>query len=156
MAVEETSRRILDFQVSQMPAKGHLSRISRKKYGFRADRRYEGRRKLFDKLRPKVAPGALIQSDQNPHYIEDVRKFFPSATHVAFLGQRGSVSGQGELKKVVFDPLFTLNHTFAMLRANINRLFRKTWCTTKRPDRLRDHIELYTYYHNEFLLKKAV
>ena len=42
-----------------------------------------------------------------------------------------------------------------MMRANINRLFRKTWCTTKKPERLIDHIELYVQYHNEVLLKVA-
>ena len=54
-------------------------------------------------------------------------------------------------KKVKFDPLFSLNHTFAMLRANVNRLFRKTWCTTKKPQRLADHLALYALYHNEVL-----
>ena len=152
MAVEQGSRRILGFRVSQMPAKGHLARISLKKYGYREDFRSIGRQDLFNTLAHKIVSRALIESDQNPHYKEDLKKYFPEAKHRAFLGQRGSVSGQGELKKIVFDPLFSLNHTFAMLRANINRLFRRTWCTTKLPERLSDHIELYVYYHNEVLL----
>jgi transposase-like protein len=155
LAVEKESRRILGFRVSQMPAKGHLARIAFKKYGRREDLRSQGRRDLFTALTPKIAEDALIESDENPHYKEDVRRFFPLATHQAFLGQRGSVAGQGELKKIRFDPLFSLNHTCAMLRANINRLFRKTWCTTKLPERLKDHIELYVYYHNEVLLPKS-
>jgi transposase-like protein len=155
MAIEESSRKILAFKVSQMPAKGHLAKIALKKYGPRADFRSLGRKEVFEKLLPKVYPEALIESDQNTHYFDDVKKYFPRAKHVAFLSKRGAIAGQGELKKVVFDPLFTLNHTFAMLRANINRLFRKTWCTTKLPERLADHIELYVYYHNEVLLKVA-
>jgi len=35
LAVEEKTRRILDYQVSQMPAKGLLAEISRKKYGLK-------------------------------------------------------------------------------------------------------------------------
>jgi hypothetical protein len=59
--------------------------------------------------------------------------------------------GQGELKSGGFDPLFSFNHTAAMLRANINRLVRKTWCTTKRIDRLEAHIALYVQFHNREL-----
>ena len=61
--------------------------------------------------------------------------------------------GQGELKKIGKDPLFSLNHTAAMLRANINRLFRRTWRTTKKPERLADHIALYVWYHNSELIQ---
>ena len=39
-----------------------------------------------------------------------------------FKGAKGAVVGQGELKKLKRDPLFMINHTCAMLRANINRL----------------------------------
>jgi transposase-like protein len=154
MAVEKISRRILAFNVSQMPAKGYLAKISFKKYGMREDKRAFGRKTVFEKLAPLLASHAVIESDQNPHYLEDVKRYFPKATHIAYLGQRGSISGQGELKKIKFDPLFSLNHTFAMLRANINRLFRKTWCTTKLPQRLSDHIEIFALFHNEVLIHK--
>jgi hypothetical protein len=40
-----------------------------------------------------------------------------------------------------------------MLRANINRLFRRTWCTTKKPECLRQHIAVYVEFHNTVLLK---
>ena len=153
MAVEKSTRRILGFRVCQMPAKGHLAKLSRKKYGYRVDMRAKGREDLFKNLALKVSEDAVIDSDQSPHYPGSVRRWFPNATHNRFEGKRGCVAGQGELKKVSFDPLFTLNHTFAMLRANINRLVRKTWCTTKDPERLKDHIEIYVNYHNRMLLK---
>jgi transposase-like protein len=155
LAVEKPTRRILGFQVSQMPAKGHLAKKALQKYGYRRDLRSVGRRELFESIAGKLNPQALIESDQSPHYPEDVKNYFPQATHKTFLSLRSAVVGQGELKKATFDPLFSINHTFAMLRANINRLFRRTWCTTKVPERLYDHLQLYTYYHNEILLKKA-
>jgi hypothetical protein len=71
--------------------------------------------------------------------------------HVTVEGQRGCIRGQGELKKVKFDPLFSLNHTMAMLRANVSRLIRQTWCTTKKAERLSDHLALYAYFHNTVL-----
>ena len=67
-----------------------------------------------------------------------VNTYFPQAEYIQFKGKKSAVSGQGELKKVGHDPLFSINHTFAMCRGNINRLIRKTCCTTKKnlsPDR---------------------
>ena len=153
LAVESGTRRILGFSVSQMPAKGHLAVFSRKKYGFRKDERPKGRAQLFTRLQSLVTPEVILKSDESPHYPKDVRKYFPKAEHQTFLGRRGSLTGQGELKKIVHDPLFSLNHTAAMLRANINRLARKTWCTTKKKERLADHLSLYVHYHNDVLLK---
>lgn len=152
LAVESGTRRILGLEVSVMPAKGLLTRKAKVKYGHRPDFRREGRRKLFQKILPFVEEDAMIKSDSNPHYPRDVKKFFPKARHVRFKGKRGANTGQGELKKVVFDPLFSLNHTCAMLRANVNRLIRKTWCTTKQADRLYAHLVIYAHFHNENLV----
>jgi transposase-like protein len=151
LAVESKTRRILGIEVSEMPAKGRLSKKSIKKYGPRKDFRSQGRAKLFERIRPLISENALIKSDSNPHYPRDVKKFFPLATHERHLGQRGSIAGQGELKKIRFDPLFSLNHTCAKLRDDIKRLARKTWCTTKDPRRLSDHLAVYALYHNENL-----
>ncbi len=150
-AVESKSRRILGFEISQFQAKGHLARIALKKYGPRIDTRALGRKRLFETLKLLVSETATFRSDQNPHYPADLKKYFPNASHISFKGARGSIVGQGELKKIRFDPLFSLNHTCAMTRANMNRLFRRTWCTTKLPERLADHFAIYAVYHNEML-----
>ncbi len=154
LAVEKRTRLILGFKVASMPAKGLLARKSRKKYGFRPDHRARARGELFEELREGVSPKALIESDQNPHYEADVRSYFPSAHYETFKGRRGCVVGQGELKSGGFDPLFSLNHTCAMLRANINRLFRRTWCTTKKIRGLEEHIAIYSKSHNQRILEK--
>lgn len=156
LAVEKTTRYIVGFEVSRMPAKGLLAKKSIKKYGFRKDERRDGRTRLFRRIREKIAPGATIQSDENPHYINDVKEFFPDCLHLPVKGQRGTVTGQGELKKVRYDPIFSLNQSFAMLRANINRLIRKTWNTTKKMQPLIDHIELYVWFHNTTLIKQKI
>jgi transposase-like protein len=154
LAVESLSRRILGFSVSSMPAKGLLAKKSLRKYGARMDDRNKGRNTLFNYLKGVIAPTAIIKSDQNPHYPGDVLKHFPQATHIAIKGQRGVITAQGELKKIKFDPLFSLNHTCAKLRADINRLIRKTWCTTKKIERLRLHLALYADYHNQSLYNR--
>lgn len=152
LAVESKTRRILGFAVSRMPAKGLLTKKALKKYGPRPDERARGRAELFFSLQGLVQEGALIKSDENPHYTQDVRKYFPHSQHFTTKGQRGSLGGQGELKKVKFDPIFSLNHTCAKLRADVNRLIRKTWCTTKLAARLELHLAIMALYHNQHLL----
>jgi hypothetical protein len=156
LAVEKKTRRILALEVSQMAAKGRLAKQAVKKYGFRKDYRSRGRHRLFKSLLPLVSQSACFESDQNPYYPKDLKSYFPNATHVTHLGQRGSIVGQGELKKVRFDPLFSLNHTCAMLRDNIKRLSRKTWCTTKLPVNLRAHLYMYALFHNTQLIPPRV
>lgn len=153
LAVEKHSRFIVGFEVARMPAKGLLAKKALKKYGPRTDERAQSRDRLFRKIKDQIAPFALVESDENPHYPQSVKTHFPNCTHLTVKGQRGCVTGQGELKKINFDPLFSLNHTCAMLRANINRLFRKTWCTTKKIQGLIDHIDIYVQFHNQTLLK---
>jgi len=152
LAVEGKSRRILGFAVSKMPAKGHLVKKSLKLYGVRKDERAKGRGRLFCSLQNLVDKNAIIQSDQNPHYPPDVKKYFPEASHLTIKGRRGAITGQGELKKIEFDPLFSLNHTCAKLRSDVNRLIRKTWCTTKLASRLELHLGITALYHNQHLL----
>jgi len=151
LAVEPRTRKILEFQVSQMPAKGLLARVALAKYGPRPDLRAAGWDRFFSNLKPHVLSDADWLSDQNPHYPRHLKRHHPQAKHRTTPGGRGSIAGQGELKKLVFDPLFSLNHTCAMLRAHMNRLFRRTWCTTKTKQGLIDHLSIYIRYHNEVL-----
>lgn len=151
LAVEPKSRKILAFQVSRMPAKGPLARIAWRKYGPRPDERPKGWGLLFSSLSAVVQPNAQWLSDENPHYPNHLRRHHPQAEHATVKGRRGCIAGQGELKKIGFDPLFSLNHTCAMLRANLNRLFRRTWCTTKTMQGLIDHLSLYVDFHNQRL-----
>jgi len=151
LVVDPNMRKILGFQVSQMPAKGLLTKLAFKKYGPRRDLRPQGWNQIFKDLRPVLSAKVEITSDENPHYPKYIEKHFPHSTHVRIKGGRGAISGQGELKKLRFDPIFALNHTCAMLRANLNRLFRRTWCLSKTRQGLIDHLWIYTVYHNTVL-----
>ncbi len=154
LAVEHPSRLILSFDVASMPAKGLLAKKSRKKYGRRPDQRSAAWNQVFASVAKISVPGLVITSDSHKKYPQVIRRHFPGATHVQVKGRRGCIAGQGELKVGGWDPLFSLNHTAAMLRANICRLIRRTWCTTKRKDRLRCHIGLYVMWHNETILSR--
>ena len=154
LAVDEDRRRILAIEVSQIPAFGHLSKLAVKKYGKRSDQHFEGLTRLFQKIAPIVSPEVVVKSDEHQSYPGFISAYLSRAKHLTFKSERGCIAGQGELKKVRFDPLFIVNHTCALLRANINRLMRKTWCTTKDPQRLKDHLDVFIYFYNEVLLKK--
>ena len=151
VAVEEKSRKIVGFSVSSMPATGHLAKIAYRKYGFRPDNRQEGLKRLFQQIKPLVSSKTTFHSDQHPYYKPIIEQYFPNADYTQSKGAKGCVSGQGELKKQGRDPLFCINHTLAMLRANVNRLIRKTWCTTKDPTRLIYHMAIYVMVHNTIL-----
>ena len=155
LAVEKFTRRILGFRVSTIPAKGLNAKKSRMKYGPRKDKTHEARVSLFTELGPRIAHDAVIESDMNPRYPADVAACLPGREHKTYKGRAARPYGLGELKYGFKDPLFSLNHTCAMLRANINRLYRKTWCTTKKMESLNYHIAIYSIYHNWKLIDQA-
>ena len=156
ICVDENRRRILALEVSQIPSFGHLSKFAIKKYGHRRDMHFEGLTRLFQTITPIVSEEVQIKSDEHRSYPGFISAYLPNSKHLAFKSERGCVAGQGELKKVAFDPLFIVNHTCALLRANVNRLIRKTWCTTKDPARLKDHLDVFMYFYNEVLLTKTL
>lgn len=151
MAVEFETRKIIGFSVAPIAAKGLLAKVSVKKYGKRRDYSRRERSKLFKRLTQLISPYAVISSDKHPYYPELIKNYFPHSEHKTYKGVKSCITAQGELKKTFFDPLFSINHTFAMLRANINRLIRKTWCTTKNISALQDHLDLYVDFHNQVL-----
>ncbi len=151
VVVDPRTRKILCFDVASMPATGHLAKISRKKYGKRKDERQKALTRVLKKLQPILDEDVEFITDECPFYPKLIKKYFPKATHTTVKGSKSSVAGQGELKKIKYDPIFNINHTLAMLRGNINRLIRKTWCTTKNPERLLDHLYIYVNFHNKVL-----
>lgn len=152
LAVDTDRRFILGAKVGRIPAFGLIAERSRKKYGKRVNDHRQTLKELFEEVAPTVAPRALIQSDEHTTYLEYVKKYLPGREHRRHPGGRGAIVGQGELKKKTFDPIFILNHSCAMLRGGINRLIRKTWCTTKRPERLQMHLDIFLDFYNRIYL----
>ncbi len=148
LAVDASTRLILGAQVSRIPAFGLLAKKSVKKYGYRVNNHEQGLESLFEKIYKSIDQNAIIKSDMHKTYPKFVTKYFPSAEYRTYHGGRSCVAGQGELKRKGFDPIFTLNHTCAMLRDTLNVLVRKTWCSTKRPDHLQRLLNIAIAYYN--------
>ena len=150
LAVEEGTRKILAIEAAQMPAKGHLAEVSRRRYGYRADHRPAALRRALGTI-SNFKSLALIKSDESPRYPKYLKECLPKIPHAAFKGRRGCVVGQGELKRGGFDPLFSLNHTCARIRDLIKRLSRRTWCTTKLVERLQMLLDIFMCHFNRRL-----
>ncbi len=151
IAVEKKTRKVLSVGIGDIGAKGPLKALSIKKYGRRTSERRSCLNQMMEQLKSCVLPQARFMSDQSPLYPNLIRKYFPEANHKTCKGSRGAVVGLGELKKVTFDPIFTLNHTYAMFRDNLKTLSRRTWATPKRKDRLLCLLYIYAWFHNLWL-----
>ena len=155
MAVSR-QRKILAFSVSSMPPIGkHLKQISLRKYGKRPNHRVNGLISCLQSLEPQVGRGTVFISDEEPSYRRLISKLYPEHTHQSHPSKRAVIAGQGELKDHTYDPLFAINHTFAMLRANLARLVRRTWVTTKKASRLEEFIQIYAGFHHLELERRS-
>lgn len=154
MTVNEDNRLILSFDVVSMPAKGPLAVLSVKKYGKRPDHRKAGWESTLTSISCYTAQDLIITSDDHTSYPGAIRRHIAHVAHVRTKGRKACVAGFGEMKVGGRDPLFSFNHSAAMYRAHVNRLHRRTWCTTKRPDKLKVHMSLYQFWHNERILAK--
>ena len=148
IAVNPANRKILALKVGTIPAKGHLVDIALKKYGPRKCQRKEKLQEMLTEIMTFNNQKIKFSTDESPYYPNLIKKIAPSATHQSFKGRRGCVVGQGELKAGGYDPLFPLNHTCAMIRDNIKRLTRRTWCTTKKIFMLENILYIYAMFHN--------
>lgn len=147
------TRHILALSVAPIPDYTPHAPLFVKKYGKRPDKRQDSLLLMLHKILPRVSQNSLFISDDASDYPNLLKKAFPfPPIHHSHKGRRGSGSGYGELKVGGWDPLFPLNHSAAMLRANVNRLFRKTWNTSKKEERLELHMQLYAFIHNNVLV----
>jgi IS1 family transposase len=151
--IDSKNRLILGARVSEIPAFGKIAEISRRKYGRRENHHRKNLDKLFKSISSKIDPNAKFKTDEHQFYPILLKKYFPHCSHQRFKSMRASVAGLGELKSKKYDPLFMINHTLAMFRANINRLFRKTWCTSKSEELLQDHVDIFVDYFNQMRLE---
>ena len=152
IAVDANRRFILSAKVGRIPAFGLLAERSRAKYGRRENDHKKTLKAMFKEMHTTISAQALIQSDEHQRYPKFVECYLPGREYRRHPGGRGAIVGQGELKKKKYDPIFILNHTCAMLRAGVNRLIRKTWCTTKKPERLQMHLDIYIDFYNRLYL----
>jgi hypothetical protein len=143
------AQQILGIDCGRIPAKGHLAEISRNKYGERDSEAKEKLQAAFELL-PKNFSPQQVRSDGKPSYQAMVQQRWPGVPHEVHTRKPSKKMEQPFLlsEKRVFDPMFALNQRCAKLRADINRLIRRSWSTTKKIENLRRHLMLYACYNN--------
>ncbi|MCX6117769.1 MAG: hypothetical protein NT027_09520 [Proteobacteria bacterium] len=156
IAVDANTREILSFDVAGMPAKGPLAAHSIKKYGRRTDERNEAWYSTLESTKSSCITLVTILTDKHRMYPKVIQKCIPKSKHITVKGRKPRSAGQGELKRGRFDPMFSFNHTAAMYRANVSRLIRKTWCTTKKKENLKHHMMIYIMWHNENIRARSL
>jgi transposase-like protein len=154
IVVDEETQSILAVGVARIPCSGPNAQKAYDKYGPRPTQVPAVLRAVLGRVAPLVGPQGYVMTDRSKAYPDALREVFPQRLHVAFPSRKACVVGQGEMKEGGWDPLFMLNHAYAMIRDHLCTLHRATWCTTKRPDRLHDLLDIYAWWHNGTLLPK--
>jgi transposase-like protein len=146
----DSNYKILAATVGTLPAKGLIARISRKKYGLRANQSELTMKKLMRTLKGTSKPQVMI-CDKKSSYPRIFKEAFPDITVHTYQGKRNQELENKYLAKKEFDPLFAVNQKSADLRDKINRLNRKSFCTTKKLENLQRHLNLRVAYENNRL-----
>jgi transposase-like protein len=138
---------LIEAKVAEMPAKGRLAGFSVNKYGPRKDDRLAVLNQVFLAVKSKLLElPQVIKSDANPSYKKIVKEYF-SGVRYEQINRSDKIRHQDRLherlSKKRFDPLFNVNHKCALLRSQIKRLTRRSWCTTKKPENLQLHLDLF-------------
>ena len=145
--VVSAEHELISAQVAEMPAKGRLSEISRQKYGPRKDERPEKlRQALIEAQSRSELEIKSIESDQKPGYRGLVEELFSGLSYQQYNAaekKRKQDRLHEKMQKKKYDPLFAVNHKCALLRSHIRRLTRRSWCTTKKPENLQLHLDLF-------------
>lgn len=152
MLVDE-NRRFLGVGVGRIPAKGRMARFSELKYGKRPDESTEKIRALFNLLPQDFKPH-VVASDGKKAYSGLIQDRFPEVPHSVFIKKKTKVTEMPFLnqQKKKFDPLFSVNHRCAMIRSDLKRFVRRSWCTSKKLENLLGHLTIYACYNNKLVL----
>jgi hypothetical protein len=147
--VHKPSHCILHAAVGTLPPRKPLSPANYEKLEklekVEGKRRSESREKVaecFDVLQsvcPTSGP-VRVGTDQKHTYRALLKKRFGDRLE--------HETTHSSLPRTIRNPLFVVNHTFAMLRDGLSRLVRRTWAGSKEREKLEWHLWLYIGWRN--------
>jgi hypothetical protein len=152
LAVRHKTGQIIAARVAAMNCHGPLAARALSLYGPRVDTRDRARANVLKMVGVIARPNLTVATDGNKAYGPVLKSALPQAKHVVHVGGRNKHQQQAPQKKgqQAFDPLFRLNHTCAKIRADLSRMARRTWATTKRMWALQYHLDIYIAYNNGY------
>lgn len=149
LLIERHSRCVIHVETAPLPARGRLSardHARKQKRETCFGRRFSGStRAVLSTLTQLRAvhdedSSVVVQTDCKTSYVSALSKTFG----VRLRHQRTSSKERRNSK----NPLFPVNHTFAMLRDGISRLVRRSWAASKKRERLEWHLWIWIAYRN--------
>lgn len=148
--VERRTHYVLHAETAAMAARGRLNRREREKLAIREARhgkRRSGARAAIDRCFEHFA-----EHHDSRRLIElatDRKRAYRSATR-RYIGHRlaAHVTESSKRTRNRSNPLFAINHTFAMMRDGISRLVRRSWGASKCRGRLLLHIWIWIGWRN--------
>jgi transposase-like protein len=154
LVVSEGSGKIIDAQVSTFASTVGQGKLPLKYQGmWRPDNRLVAAEDcLMTAKRCAINPNTLIVvSDKTKSFFPAINKILPQASYQQHFGKPPAYLPH-HLRKKWKNPLFHINHLCAKNRADLSRVRRKTWITTKQMDRLQAHLYLYIAWNNGYRL----
>ena len=147
--IVDQNQRILGVSTGVLPAKGLLAEVSVKKYGKRVCESEQKIEQILKELPKNITP-QIVKSDGKVLYKKMIQKKWKNVLHEAYIRKSDKQIEQPHLKqeKKRYDPMFAINQRCAKLRADVNRLIRRSWSTTKRVENLEKHLFIYCCYNN--------
>ena len=147
--IERSSYFVVHAETAPLPARGGLSpsfvekKLARERlHGKRRSGSTQVVRRTFGALARVHAVNASIelQTDRKQSYVGSARcTLGPRVRHERY---------SSTLRRDYENPLFPINHTFAMLRDGISRLVRRSWAASKLRERLDLHLWIWIVYRN--------
>jgi len=147
--VHKPSHCILHASVGTLPARKPLSPANQKKLekleqveGKRCSESREKVAECFDVLQgvcPTSGP-VRVGTDQKRTYRTLLKQRFGDRLE--------HETTHSSMPRTIWNPLFVVNHTFAMLRDGLSRLVRRTWAGSKEREKLEWHLWLYIGWRN--------
>lgn len=138
IAIRAKTGEILDMNVGALKGKGPLAALSKIKYGHREDTTHQACIKVLETIKNVAKEDIVICSDSKTTYPNMIKSVLPHAQIRRSLGRKNT------------ELLWRLNHTAAKLRADLARMHRRTWSTTKARDWLQAHLYLYIAWNNGY------
>jgi hypothetical protein len=92
--------------------------------------------RALERLVRVALPGSVLKTDLKPSYASLLRRLDPE-------GKIVHVRCSSKLRRDVWNPIWTANHTLAMQRDNVSRMRRRTWCHSKLALMHFAHLGLY-------------
>lgn len=103
---------------------------------------------VLQAVAPSLKARATIATDGATEYPKWIAQHLPGVKHEVHVAKNPATSHKAS--KSVYDPLFAINHTFARLRADLPRLHRTTWTTTKSLAEFERHVWLWVAWNNGY------